>query len=141
MVSKSISYAYRIIEKLLSEVRGTAGVDSCTRFFSSSPSVAIPFHRCLHHPYPPHPAVSPRSPPPPNPAKSLLAQSSHLILGLPLRILPATLSASALFVNRSPSSRSTHPLTDSSPASSWNSLSHQLPPSFACLLSHSRNKM
>ena len=65
-------------------------------------------------------------------------QSSHLCPGLPLLLLPSTLSASALFVNRIPSIISTCPVHFCWLLTSLLfSLTHQLPPSappfFACL--------
>ena len=61
----------------------------------------FPFHCRLDHLSPlPHPSLSFSTPP--NPAKSVFTQSSHLRRCLPL-LLPFTLSMSALFVNRSPS--------------------------------------
>ena len=66
-----------------------------------------PFHCRLHHP-PPHLPIL-RSHSPPNPTKPLFTQSSHLTLSLHLLLLPFTVSASALCVNRSLPNRSTCP--------------------------------
>ena len=82
----------------------TPNVNICLKIpiVDVSPSLTslIPFHYRLHQLSPlPHPSPS-FSPPLPNLS---FTQSSHLSLGLPLLLLYATLSASALFVNPSTS--------------------------------------
>ena len=67
----------------------------------------ITFHCRLHHPSPPPPPLALVLHSLLTPTKSLFTQSSHLSLGLPPLLLHTTLSASALFVDRSSSIHST----------------------------------
>ena len=72
-------------------------------FIFPSSSSLIPFH-CRLHLLSPLPSISLALVlhSPPTPTKYFFMQSSHLSLGLPLLLLPSTLSTSVLFVNRSP---------------------------------------
>ena len=96
-------YFSYVVFLFVPDVLGEAGIDYRSSICVSLllPSV-IPFRCRLHHPSTPLLSLSPPLPSPPNPVKYLFTQSSHFSLGLPLLLPPFTLSASALFVNRSP---------------------------------------